>query len=402
MKFTLLSTSQAGRQVADLVRSCKWMDAAVAWAGENSVVESMRLNRRKMRRIVFGTHMYRTDPAVLRAFMDLPEARCMSPDGDLFHPKLYIFEMEESFTAIIGSHNLTKAAFDGDNIEASAMIEAPGSSPEISSLRSFIDECWRRAELIDENGFLFAYERQYEANRENRRSLGLFTRLKTPLPSATRESPSVLTWEKFTADVKTDKHHSIEGRLQVLERAKKIFAERGSLDRMLVDERKAVAGIYGRVEPKIDNLEWAWFGTMFGQGDFKSLVIKSPGQLSQALDEIPIEGNVEKTDYERFREIFISAFDGKSHVGGVATASRLLAMKRPDIFVAINKGNRKELCKATGFVSSSLSLGNYWDRIVVATRVGPWWLHPRPNSRLDGRIWDNRAAMLDSIYYVPV
>lgn len=44
---------------------------------------------------------------------------------------------------------------------------------------------------------------------------------------------------------------------------------------------------------------------------------------------------------------------------------------------------------------------NYWEGVVVPMQNSPWWLHPRPREALDGRIWDNRAALMDSIYYDP-
>jgi hypothetical protein len=106
------------------------------------------------------------------------------------------------------------------------------------------------------------------------------------------------------------------------------------------DERRAIAGTYGRREKGVKGLPWGWFGTMFGHGDFKTLVNNSPGKLSAALDEIASEGIIEKEAYDKFARLFRDAFSKKSHVGGIATASRLSAMKRPDIFVAVNDANR--------------------------------------------------------------
>ena len=401
MKIHLISDSEACNCVVRLVQACTRMDMAVAWAGTNRVVDEMARHKKKMGKLTFGTHMYRTDPIVLREFMALPKARCMTPDGDLFHPKIYLFEMDECATVVIGSHNLTAGAFGGGNVEASIVLSAPSYSPTIKSIRAFINQCWSQAEPIDEDAFLFAYEKQYTANKAKQRELQRFSRLKKALPKATQQSPLNLTWKKFLDGVKTDAHHSLDKRLELLETASEFFTKKTSLARMTTEERKAIAGTYGSKEPRLGNLDWGWFGSMFGQGDFKSLVANSSQGLSDALDRIPIEGPVTANDYDLFKKRFLRSFIGKSHVGGVATASRLLTMKRPDIFVAINKGNQNGLCYAVGLAPSKLSIDSYWGHIVATIQTGDWWLHPRPKANLEARIWDNRAALLDCIYYVP-
>jgi len=138
---------------------------------------------------------------------------------------------------------------------------------------------------------------------------------------------------------------------------------------------------------------------MFGQGDFKNLVNESPEILSKALHNIPPDGDVSEAQFDPFVYDFDLAFKSKAHKGGVATASRLLARKRPDVFVGLNNANRAGISEAFGTASTTLNLGNYWERVVVPMQNSPRWLHPRPRQTLAGRIWDNRAALMDSIYY---
>jgi hypothetical protein len=76
------------------------------------------------------------------------------------------------------------------------------------------------------------------------------------------------------------------------------------------------------------------------------------------LDHIPADGYVSEEQFINFKRHFDLAFQGKAHQGGVATASRLLAMKRPDMFVCVNNANRKGNCKAFGSPPSTLSLEN--------------------------------------------
>lgn len=396
----MLTDGQATNTVVRLVQECIRFDVAVAWASSNTVVDAMLKAHPKLGRIVIGTHMYQTDPTVLRRFMQYKGARCLPPDGRLFHPKVYLFEMQNGFASVVGSHNLTGGAFGGTNVEVSMLLEGSSKETAFVDLSSFVKSSWGTANTIDEDSFLFAYEAQYRINKTKRSSLDRFHRLKKPRAGA-KTSPMDISWSSFIAEVKNDGHHNLEGRLAILERASALFKEYGAFEAMSQYERKAIAGTYGSKEPQLDGLDWAWFGTMFGLGDFKNLVNESPKLLSKALQDIPLDGDVSEVQFDAFAHHFGLAFKDKAHKGGVATASRLLAMKRPDIFVGLNNANRVGISEAFGTAPTTLNLGNYWERIIIPMQNSPWWLHPRPREALAGRIWDNRAALMDSIYYDP-
>lgn len=400
MKIRLLTEKSAKREIIRLVRESKHIDIAVAWAGLNDVTSAVVKHHRKLRRVVIGTHLYQTNPKVLRKLETYPVVKCMPPSGRLFHPKIYLFEMDTAVEAIIGSHNLTAGAFEGGNTEASVLLQGTRDDYFIQEVVTFVLQKWHDADQITED-FLFAYEKQYENCREKRKALGEFHRLKKPRDDAAGDVPFDLSWSDFVRRVKKDKHHSLKDRLSVLERAATLFASGKSFEKMTRDERRALAGTYGSKEATLDGLPWSWFGTMFGQGDFKNLVNTAPERLSKALGEIPLSGDVTEQQYRAFAKTFREAFKNKTHKGGVSTASRLLAMKRPDFFVGVNNANRRGLCEAYGVAHFTLSLDNYWERIVIPTQLSPWWRHSRPRTALLGLIWDNRAALADCIYYEP-
>lgn len=400
MKVSMLSNGQATRTLIRLVRECIRFDVAVAWAGPNTAIDAMLEAHPKLGHVVIGTHMYQTDPTVLRKFMPHRGARCLPPDGRLFHPKVYLFEMTKGFATVVGSHNLTGGAFGGKNIEVSVLIEGRAEDAVFVDLTSFVKSSWDSAETIDEDAFLFAYETQYLINKAKRSTLDRFHRLVKPRAGA-KASPTAIPWARFIEQVKSDGHHNLEGRLAILEKASVLFKEHVSFAAMSPYERKAIAGTYGTKERQLDGLNWPWFGTMFGQGDFKNLVNESPELLSKALQHVPLDGDVSEAQFDTFVRHFDFAFKGKAHKGGIATASRLLAMKRPDVFVGLNNANRKGICDAFGTAPTTLNPGNYWGRVIVPMQNSPWWLHPRPRDMLAGRIWDNRAALMDSIYYDP-
>ena len=344
--------------------------------------------------------MYQTHPKVLRDFMEAGDARYRAPNGRLFHPKVYLFETKTGVCVVVGSHNLTGGAFGGSNIEVSVMYNGNGDDPVIADLTKFIKTAWRESDDINED-FLLSYEPQYKQRQRQLEQLSRFYRIARPKKKPPKLQPLSLTWGGYVAAVRDDENHDLEGRLSILERASRLFMEKDTLSEMKRDERRAIAGTFGKNEATFEDLPWAWFGTMSPQGDFKNLINESPRGLSKALDNIPFQGNVEEEHYQAFAEGFRAAFKDKSHKGGVPTASRLLALKRPDVFVAVNKANRYGVCEAFNTAPTTLSLGNYWERIVVPTLLSPWWQEPRPRRRQDARIWDCRAALLDCIYYDP-
>ena len=68
------------------------------------------------------------------------------------------------------------------------------------------------------------------------------------------------------AAVRDDENHDLEGRLSILERASRLFMEKDTLSEMKRDERRAIAGTFGKNEATFEDLPWAWFGTMSPKG----------------------------------------------------------------------------------------------------------------------------------------
>jgi hypothetical protein len=162
------------------------------------------------------------------------------------------------------------------------------------------------------------------------------------------------------------------------------------------DERKDIAGFGPKHNRMVD---WGYFGGMSGAIPFKKAVMDGNPLLCQALDVIPIEGLVTRHEYEQFVEMFHRAFPNGGD--GVAVATRLLAIKRPDMFVCLARKNRKNLCEAFGIKPSDMTYTRYWDEIVERVRLATWWNAPAPADQADMQIWLGRTAFLDSLFYDP-
>lgn len=400
MKVEMLTGHDATERVVNLVKGCDKLHIAVAWAGPNPVIDEILKSPNKWGRIVIGTHMYQTSPETLKELKNTGEVRYRSPSGPLFHPKIYIFESKQCITAVVGSHNLTGGAFRGKNIEVSVLYEGTDHDTVISDLKEFIQKFWKTSDEIDD-AFLYAYAIQHKLNQKSLKQISSFIDIPQPNPASSPQHPLLLTWDAYVKSVKDDTYRTLAQRLAVLNRAARLFVEKQSLAKMTLDERRAIAATFAPNEATFEGLTWAWFGNMFGFGVLKNIINESPQALSDALDCIPPRGEVSETDYQDFVALFNNAFEGRSRKGGVPPASRLLSLKRPDVFIPINSGNGHDICAAFRTRYTTLSLDNYWERLIVKAMQSPWWQGSRPRMPEDGTIWDNRAALLDCIYYVP-
>jgi hypothetical protein len=320
-----------------------------------------------------------------------------------FQPKIFLFERSDGrCAAIVGSSNLTPGGLD-KNWESSVLVK--GSTKDTffkdlsSQIRSF-DSI--RLPITADLAEIYAAQAKENSKRP---------RLAHPiLPSQGKKwkqasSPlGTMSWQDYVDAVKRSRTHNMKKRLKLLRVCQEMFARVSSFSELSTLEWKAIAGVIGerqQIEGGLGGHEWTWFGSMKGMGDFANRVSEKDRALSNAVDAIPRSGNITKFQYEVFCEHFIRAFENSTRKGGVPTASRLLAMKRPDMFVCISKPNKQGISNDLAFSASTLNLENYWERVVEPIGRSPWFNEERPVSGQLADLWDGRVAMLDAIYYEP-
>lgn len=400
MQIELLSNpKKATSRLTKLVADCKAMAWAVAWATDNPVTKAALAHHNKFRYLVLGTNQFITAPSVIEQFMAKPTFRVQPPDVDLFHPKVYCFDMGNHLAVITGSHNLTGRAFSV-NTEASVLMTGPCTDPNLVSFFSFVEKHWRTGSKVNAD-WLYGYKANHARSKRLRKEAERWIDVK---PSTAKKGlPGVqdMDWARYVVEVTQDKVHGIDGRLLVLEKAGDLLHGRSFADLSETD-RKRIAGTLGRVRSKEGELDWGWFGAMGASPSFATTVVGNAKTLASAMAAIPAEGGVEYDDYKRFVERFMAAFDKKLRAGGgIGTGTRLLAMKRPDQFVGLNDANKRGVCAHFGQAVNTTTLDNYWERIIEPMRLSAWWQAKEPSSEQEQRIWRCRAAMLDAIHYVP-
>jgi hypothetical protein len=183
----------------------------------------------------------------------------------------------------------------------------------------------------------------------------------------------------------------MQERLQVFREIRQLFAQTVRFCDLDYSGRRKIAGLFKSANPS-----FLLFGSMQWVGLFKQAIKDNNEGISLALDEIPLEGDISRDQYQRFADRFLGAFER----AGMALASRLLAMKRPDTFVCVNTQNREGLVQSLR-VSPSRDPEAYWD-LIERVRACTWWRAPQPTAGDEREVWRARAAFLDALFYTGV
>jgi hypothetical protein len=206
-----------------------------------------------------------------------------------------------------------------------------------------------------------------------------------------------LPWPDFFARVRSEQHPPgrplMQERLHVLREIRQLFAQEVHFRDLDYAGRRKIAGLDQNATP-----DFLLFGSMLWVGFFKQAIRDNNEKISLALDEIPLDGDVSQDQYHRFTDGFLKAFKR----AGMALASRLLAMKRPDTFVCVNSQN-KGMVQAFRLSPSKNSKDAewYWD-LIERVRACTWWKAPPPAAGDEREVWRARAAFLDALFYTGV
>lgn len=401
MKIALLNARQTQATLKTLISDHEQIQIAVAWGYNGVLADLLIKNSTKFRSVTVGLNGFATSPDLVDRLIDTRNAFIAKAEKGIFHPKLYLFSTGKKAEAIVGSSNFTNGGLER-NHEASLHIVGLVNDNifvQIQREISGYDFLKQRVTpmLAD------SYRRQFDAARKRRGQRDPILPDDKKSGMGLTSSLAMMKWNEFAATVKIDPHHHFKRRMELLREIQGLFAIVERFSDLSVSQWKAIAGTLGKTEKEANGLgghDWGWFGSMGGNGDFAALVKQQNSQLGAALDCIPRKDVVTREAFEEYCRIFHKSFmDAEAHhVGKFPTATRLLAMKRPDMFVCANGKNKGKLAKALNFAPTTLSLENYWDRVIIPIQSSPWYNAPRPNGK-DSELWDYRVAMLDTIYY---
>lgn len=390
-RVTFIATAKEAAAIfTRAARSADEVWIASAWATEGTTVaRALWQARTRLTALAVGLDFHQTDPRFLRTFRAY--ARVHEVADGTYHPKVYVFRRGTAFEAIVGSSNFTNGGFSS-NLESNLHLRGSVREKLFTDLTTFVMGLADRGrQMLGPD--LAGYEREYARKQ---RLVAAAKRYKGRRKvAADTEVPLHVSWPAFVAQLFAQERrsghallptrHSI-GYVGVIEDIQNIFKRKRRLSAMPLEDRKKVAGL---VAP------FTFFGSMKGAGRFVARVHHAPAQLDRALDKIPRRGSVTWQQVDAFRRALPRPGMAKPAVG-----TRLLAMKRPDLFICIDSANRRNLGEAFGISQGRLNTyEGYWDLIQIIWRC-PWFKESRPEGR-DSRIWDARVALIDAFYYAP-
>lgn len=393
----ITDASKIDKALVSMMKKYKKYHIATAWASLGSKASDELLkNKAKIQKMVVGTHFYQTHPDFMEIFIESEQVKFILQTDGVYHPKVYIFSnTEQDWECIIGSANFTLSALTKNSEVVVHIKNTDSDSSNIyENLMDTVENYWVNAESISQKEH-HNYKNIWNKNRKKLNSLkGTCgkSRKKKPLIKSQIFS---LDWSEYFELIKNDEFHSFAGRIDLLAKAQQYFRQNANFSQLHEIQRREIAGIATKNQTNSD-IDWGWFGSMVGAGKFQNRINTNNIFISNALDTIPLQGKIYKSDYNSFVGLFQQAFpDGGA---GVAIASRLLAMKRPGYFVCLDKQNNSRLCEEFG-ISKSVSFESYWSDIIERIIDSVWWSSNKPENSTEVQAWLGRTAMLDAIFY---
>lgn len=370
---------------------------AVAWAGKNFLpLTELLNNKNKIGKIVVGLHFYQTNPDFIEKFINNEKVRFIEQTDGVFHPKVYCFmNNEEDWEILIGSANFTHAAFNL-NQEATVLITSNDdcSNAVLKNAQKVVNEGWKKGVSFSKS-MLIDYARTWHQHRTkiNRLASNYNETNDKSLPIYKSETTKMNWSDFYNRIINNESKSQIDTRLEVLNISNQLFNKERDFNNLNVHERKFISGLPN----KLNNIDNGYFGKMGGNGKFHHSINVGDEYISKAINCIPLTGVVNEDNYQDFASYFRKGFSENNNY--LSTATRLLCIKRPDVFICLSSNNTRLFCKDFLINRKALTLDNYYNSVILRIQDSNWWNAPRPSQKLQGEIWDSRAAFLDSIYY---
>ncbi len=171
------------------------------------------------------------------------------------------------------------------------------------------------------------------------------------------------------------------------------------LAEMIEEDRLAYAGKHtAQHDISVYDFDVEWFAGTRGAKTFHQLVKSHPQAFDNALDNIPFTGEVSFAQYQRFVEAYkaIFALHTSNEKAPLYAATRLLAMRRPDQFIALTSSKVDSLSLGLGLIKlNNQSFDDYWHEMIAGIRSTPWWRSEMPSDETELVVWRNRAILID-------
>jgi len=174
-----------------------------------------------------------------------------------------------------------------------------------------------------------------------------------------------------------------------------------SLKEMIPEDLLTFSGKHtSALDPSTYNFDVEWFASTKSAKGFHQMLADLPGAFDDALSHIPLEGDVEQNDYQQFVVAYLNAFNATDEKPTLAPATRLLAMRRPDVFTPISNSRLDALCGALGITKlNNRDFERYWQDIVQSIHAMSWFKMASGSNELETQLVGIKALLPCFFYY---
>ncbi|ATG59453.1 MULTISPECIES: hypothetical protein [Pseudoalteromonas] len=174
-----------------------------------------------------------------------------------------------------------------------------------------------------------------------------------------------------------------------------------SLKDMIPEDLLAFTGKHmASLDPSTYDFDVEWFASTKSAKVFHQLIGDLPGAFDEALANIPLEGDITHYEYQQFVAAYSKIFTDSSEKPTLAPATRLLAMRRPDIFTPITNSRLDALCSALAVTKLKNSdFERYWQDIVKGIQAMSWYKMANASNELEEQLVSIKALIPCFFYY---
>lgn len=200
--------------------------------------------------------------------------------------------------------------------------------------------------------------------------------------------------------------HALDERLRFLNYSNK-YCQKPLAD-LSTEDRLVFAGKHtNHHNYQTYDFDCEWFASTKGAKVFHGLLEQFPEKFDAALSHIPLVGEVNYDHYQKFvsdfQAIFLANTSDNSQGNTTKTkapltvATRLLAMRRPDQFIALNNSKIDIFCKGLSIVKfSNTDFSSYWHDMIGALRTLPWWNQAEPLPLVNNSVNNSIESIIGS------
>ncbi|MEM5534274.1 hypothetical protein [Pseudoalteromonas arctica] len=174
-----------------------------------------------------------------------------------------------------------------------------------------------------------------------------------------------------------------------------------SLKDMIPEDLLAFSGKHmASLDPSTYNFDVEWFASTKSAKSFHQMLGDLPGAFDDALVNIPLEGDITQYEYQQFVAAYSKIFTDNNEKPTLAPATRLLAMRRPDLFTPITNNRLDALCGALGVSKLKNSdFERYWQDIVKGIQAMSWYKMAKPSNELEEQLVAIKALIPCFFHY---